>query len=213
VKTEVRRPYDLLKLRGWRPVAPGEYVFTDDDDRFGLWLHPREAQPSTNGPPPMAYATESAVGIQLLNDRVQALEAEGWEVDVAEVSSANQPVWLHSDPYLVSVQKMRSPAHHGPRPLLSVPTAWRHQHENGWVQLEQATTVQAVWDRHQCLLVVWCAYCEAWHRHGNADIPTHVEAGCAPGVPWRSPYLRRGYLPVVGRISLTDKELAELAGA
>jgi hypothetical protein len=211
----VRRGYDLLKLRGWRTVVPGKYVFTDDDDLFGLWLHPRERPPGS-GPPPVAYSTESALEIQLLNDRVEALEREGWEVDVASVSStpAGSETWLHSDPYLVSVQKMRSPHEgHGSRALLSLPTAWRHQQEKGWTQLDKAPEIPAIWDRHQCLLVVWCSYCEAWHRHGSVDFPTHMNAGCVHGPHLRSPYLKHGYLPVVMRISLTDEELAELAGA
>jgi hypothetical protein len=199
--TFVRRAYDFLMLHGWRPV-PSDTLFIQDaapdfveaDVHDGLWLHKNDRSRQTT-----SYTTRSAVQIQLINDRVRLLEAEGWEVEFAHSRGSEDG----EDGWVDWVHKMRSAIDFKPdrkRIIGTLQLAMRYQREKGWTALSNAPDMPAIWDRHQLVVPVWCPYCEEWHVHAFLGEPfevgqklDHRDAGCES----KTPYTNVGYRPVV----------------
>lgn len=158
----VRRAYDFLRLRGWRPAVPGvDRVYVENYLHEGLWLHPCDQvertvapAPAHLTPPPTGYETNDAVVLQILNDRVALLEVEGWVVEEGDphITPAGR-YWTH-------IRRMKSPAS---RTHLTLAHALERQEGEGFTAPEHKPVLPAVHDWHQGKVATWCAYCEAWH--------------------------------------------------
>lgn len=194
----VARPYDYLRLHGWRPVRVGvDYVDIDDPTAAGWWMHPfdKDLKP---GPPLPCYTTAEAVDVQMLNDRVALLMREGWQVEQGDVAQYRYQD-VEGLAYLTHVRSMRGKAGAMRRGTMSVPLALERQRQAGWTGGDDQETIlepRAVVDTHQGLVVQWCAYCERWHSRRLP--PTEQPYLYAPP-HWCCSPLRHTHV-VVGRV-------------